>query len=95
MKITAVFNESDDAILQSMIDTFKAQSASIKINGVNENGTVDIIFVLAGCHLEGDRGIELKGKLFEESTEQKKETDEAQEPEILVEPIEGEVVDKQ
>ena len=92
MKMTATFNETEDKQLQEMVSTFKAQGASVKIGQVNENGTVDIIFALVGCQLEGEKGIELKGKLFEEAEAQRKAAEEAQKAETP-EPIEGEVVE--
>ena len=95
MKMTATFNETEDKQLQEMVNTFKAQGASVRIGGVNENGGVDLIIILAGCQLEGERGIELKGKLFEEAEAQRKAAEEAQKTETPAEPVEGEVVDKQ
>ena len=92
MKMTATFNETEDKQLQEMVNAFKAQGASVRIGQVNENGTVDIVFVLAGCQLEGERGVELKGKLFEEAEAQRKAAEEAQKAEAP-EPVEGEVVE--
>lgn len=93
MKMTATFNETEDKQLQEMVNTFKAQGASVRIGQVNENGTVDIVFVLAGCQLEGERGVELKGKLFEEAEAQRKAAEEAQKAETPAEPVAGEVVE--
>ena len=86
MRMSATFNEAEDAQLQGVIEAFKAQGASVRIGQIREDGTVDVVLVLAGCKLEGDKGIELQSNLFvqPETTEQ---TDEE-----AAEPVEGEVV---
>lgn len=86
MRMSAIFNEAEDTQLQGVIEAFKAQGASVRIGQIREDGTVDVVLVLAGCKLEGDKGIELQSKLFvqpDANDESDKET---------TEPVEGEVV---
>lgn len=73
MKIVATFSEIEDKQIQDLINTFKSQSANIRIIEVNQDGTVDIGLILIGCQLEDNKGIELKSKLFKEIEENSKD----------------------
>lgn len=86
MKMSATFNEAEDTQLQGVIEAFKAQGASVRIGQIREDGTVDIVLILAGCKLEGEKGIELQSKLFVQSEAENKEEEQP-------ETVEGEVVE--